>query len=62
MLCVYIFLFIISQIVEKAMPMFILQRTLYEARERPAKDYSWIAFVLANNLVGLALDSVSQYL
>ena len=29
------------------MPRFVTQRTLYEARERPSKMYSWLAFVLA---------------
>jgi ABC-type multidrug transport system permease subunit len=28
------------------MPQFVEQRTLYEARERPSKTYSWVAFLL----------------
>jgi len=33
------------------MPRFILQRDLYEARERPSKAYSWKAFLIANIVV-----------
>lgn len=35
----------------QAMPNFIKQRELYEARERPAKTYSWPTFIAANILV-----------
>lgn len=30
------------------MPRFVMQRSLYEVRERPSKAYSWIAFLIAN--------------
>lgn len=33
------------------MPRFVIQRSLYEVRERPSKAYSWIAFVFANLVV-----------
>lgn len=33
------------------MPLFVEQRALYEARERPSKAYSWVAFLLAQVLV-----------
>ncbi|KAJ5671108.1 hypothetical protein N7507_000235 [Penicillium longicatenatum] len=36
---------------QQIMPQFVTQRALYEARERPAKSYSWVAFMLANMLV-----------
>jgi ATP-binding cassette subfamily G (WHITE) protein 2 (PDR) len=32
---------------------FVVQRALYEARERPAKTYSWQAFMVAQILVEL---------
>jgi ATP-binding cassette, subfamily G (WHITE), member 2, PDR len=35
------------------MPHFVTQRALYEVRERPAKTYSWKAFMLSNILVEL---------
>lgn len=33
------------------MPRFVVQRTLYEARERPSRMYSWLAFVISNIIV-----------
>ena len=33
------------------MPKFVVQRSLYEVRERPSKAYSWSAFLIANVLV-----------
>jgi ATP-binding cassette subfamily G (WHITE) protein 2 (PDR) len=33
------------------MPKFVVQRSLYEVRERPSKAYSWGAFLIANVLV-----------
>ena len=56
---VFIFITIFAQVVEQIMPMFVSQRTLYEARERPSKSYSWVAFLLANITVELAWNSVS---
>lgn len=33
------------------MPKFVVQRSLYEVRERPSKAYSWSAFLIANVIV-----------
>jgi ATP-binding cassette, subfamily G (WHITE), member 2, PDR len=33
------------------MPRFVVQRSLYEVRERPSKSYSWGAFIFGNILV-----------
>lgn len=35
----------------RIMPKFVVQRSLYEVRERPSKAYSWAAFLIANILV-----------
>lgn len=50
------------------MPQFVMQRELYEARERPSKAFSWKAFMLSNlvvevpwNLVLAVLMFVSWY-
>ena len=40
-----------SQLVQQIMPLFVTQRSLYEARERPSKTYSWRAFLLSNMVV-----------
>lgn len=40
------------------MPRFVIQRSLYEVRERPSKSYSWIAFLIANITVELPYQIV----
>ncbi|KAK1711889.1 ABC-2 type transporter [Colletotrichum acutatum] len=52
---VFIFLTVFSQVVEQILPIFVSQRTMYEARERPSKAYSWKAFMFANILVEMAI-------
>ncbi|KAL2818975.1 ABC-2 type transporter-domain-containing protein [Aspergillus cavernicola] len=42
---------IFSTLVQQIMPKFVVQRSLYEVRERPSKAYSWAAFIIANILV-----------
>jgi len=42
---------IFTTLVQQIMPRFILQRDLYEVRERPSKAYSWRAFLIANIVV-----------
>lgn len=39
---------IFSTLVQQIMPRFVIQRSLYEVRERPSKAYSWVAFIIAN--------------
>lgn len=41
----------VNPMLQQIMPRFVLQRDLYEVRERPSKAYSWPAFLLANILV-----------
>lgn len=40
------------------MPRFVIQRSLYEVRERPSKAYSWVAFLIANITVELPYQLV----
>lgn len=40
-----------GQMAQQIMPHFVTQRSLYEARERPSKTYSWKAFIVSNILV-----------
>ncbi|KAK7055287.1 ABC-2 type transporter-domain-containing protein [Favolaschia claudopus] len=40
-------------LIQQIMPLFVEQRALYEARERPSKAYSWMAFLLAQIVVEL---------
>ncbi|KAK6216635.1 ABC-2 type transporter [Colletotrichum tabaci] len=55
---VFIFLAIFSQLVDQILPVFVSQRTMYEARERPSKSYSWVAFLGANMLVEAVWNSI----
>ena len=44
---------IFSVLVNQVMPKFVVQRSLYEVRERPSRVYSWKAFILSQMLVEL---------
>ncbi|OAL42986.1 ABC-2 type transporter [Pyrenochaeta sp. DS3sAY3a] len=55
---VFIFLTVFSQLVDQILPVFVSQRTMYEARERPSKTYSWMVFLGSNMLVEAAWNSV----
>ncbi|KAJ4260012.1 Multidrug resistance protein [Fusarium falciforme] len=57
---VMIFLTIFTQIVQQMLPDFVAQRTMYEARERPSKTYSWKAFLVSTILVEAAWNSVRK--
>lgn len=64
MFAIFQLLTVFGQIVQQSMPQFIIQRSLYEARERPSKVYSWKVFMLAQIIVELpwnALMAVIMY-
>ena len=42
-----------GNLVQQIMPHFVIQRALYEARERPSKTYSWKIFMASNIIVEL---------
>lgn len=56
---VFIFLFVVIQLIYQIMPLFVVQRTLYEARERQSKTYAWQTFVLSNIIIEMAWNAVS---
>ncbi|ETI20753.1 hypothetical protein G647_07095 [Cladophialophora carrionii CBS 160.54] len=45
---IFMLVTIFSTLVQQIMPRFVIQRSLYEVRERPSKAYSWVAFLVAN--------------
>lgn len=49
---------IFTTIVQQIMPRFIIQRSLYEVRERPSKAYSWAAFLIANIVVEIPYQTM----
>lgn len=55
---VFVFLFVVIQLIYQIMPMFVTQRTLYEARERQSKTYAWQTFLLSNIVIEMAWNSV----
>ncbi|EXJ78566.1 hypothetical protein A1O1_08967 [Capronia coronata CBS 617.96] len=55
---VFMLVSIFSTLVQQIMPRFVIQRSLYEVRERPSKAYSWIAFLVANIFVEIPYQIV----
>ncbi|VVT57142.1 uncharacterized protein SAPINGB_P005555 [Magnusiomyces paraingens] len=47
----FMFLMVFNTLTQQIMPHFVTQRSLYEARERPSKTYSWVAFMVSNLIV-----------
>lgn len=54
---VLVFLFTVISLILQVIPMFVIQRTLYEARERKCRTYHWAAFVLSNILTELVWNT-----
>lgn len=50
MFAIFELMSIVGQLVDQQFPHFVAQRSLYEARERPAKTYSWQVFMLSQIL------------
>lgn len=64
MFAIFNILTVFGQLVQQSMPQFVIQRDLYEARERPSKVYSWKVFMLAQIIVEIpwnALMAVIMY-
>jgi ATP-binding cassette, subfamily G (WHITE), member 2, PDR len=62
MFAVFMLFTIFGQLVQQIMPHFVTQRALYEARERPSKTYSWVAFMVSNIVVELPWNSLMAVL
>ena len=58
MFSMFMLLTIFGQLAQQIMPHFVIQRSLYEVRERPSKTYSWRAFMLSNIIVELPWNSL----
>lgn len=50
---------IFGQLIQQILPHFVVQRALYEVRERPSKTYSWQAFMLSNLFVELPWNALA---
>jgi ABC-type multidrug transport system permease subunit len=58
MFSIFMLMTIFGNLVQQIMPNFVTQRSLYEARERPSKAYSWKAFMIANIVVELPWNTL----
>lgn len=58
MFSIFQLLTVFGQIVQQSIPQFVIQRSLYEARERPSKVYSWKVFMLSQIIVELPWNSL----
>ncbi|KAK5995250.1 ZEB2-regulated ABC transporter 1 [Cladobotryum mycophilum] len=55
---------VFGQMIQQTMPQFVIQRSLYEVRERPSKVYGWKVFILSQIIVEIpwnALMSVIMF-
>ncbi|KAL1612757.1 Multidrug resistance protein [Paraconiothyrium brasiliense] len=55
---IFVFLFVVIQLLYQIMPNFVVQRTLYEARERQSKTYMWQVFLFSNIFVEMFWDLI----
>ncbi|KAK3381978.1 ABC-2 type transporter-domain-containing protein [Podospora didyma] len=53
MFAIFNLLTVFGQLVQQTMPHFVIQRSLYEVRERPSKVYGWKVFMLSQIIVEL---------
>jgi len=58
MFAIFMLFTIFGQLIQQLMPHFVVQRALYEVRERPAKTYSWKAFMLSNIIAEIPWQSL----
>ena len=58
MFAIFQILSVFGQMVQQTMPHFVIQRDLYEVRERPSKTYSWKVFMLSQIIVELPWNTL----
>ncbi|EXJ89900.1 ATPase [Capronia epimyces CBS 606.96] len=59
MFAIFMIMVILAFLVYQTMPNFVVQRDLYEVRERPSKTYAWPVFMAANIVVELAWNTLA---
>ncbi|KAF5011625.1 hypothetical protein FDECE_2288 [Fusarium decemcellulare] len=62
MFSIFNLLTIFGQICQQSIPQFVIQRSLYEARERPSKVYSWKVFMLSQFIAELPWNGLMSVL
>lgn len=56
---IFLLLILVQNLTPQFLPGFVAQRTIYEARERPSKVYSWMVFLTSTMLVEMALTTLT---
>ncbi|EFX00255.1 ABC transporter cdr4 [Grosmannia clavigera kw1407] len=62
MFALFQLLTVFGQMVQQTMPYFVIQRSLYEVRERPSKVYSWRVFMLSQIVAELPWNTLMAVL
>ena len=62
MFAIFNILTVFGQLCQQTMPYFVVQRSLYEVRERPSKVYGWKVFMLAQTLAELPWNTLMAVL
>ncbi|XDG06438.1 hypothetical protein ABKA04_006053 [Annulohypoxylon sp. FPYF3050] len=62
MFAIFNLLTVFGQLVQQTMPHFVVQRSLYEVRERPSKVYGWKVFMLSQIIVELPWNTLMAVL
>ncbi|KAI1451361.1 ABC-2 type transporter-domain-containing protein [Annulohypoxylon moriforme] len=62
MFAIFNLLTVFGQLVQQTMPHFVIQRSLYEVRERPSKVYGWKVFMLSQIIVELPWNTLMAVL
>jgi len=58
MFAIFNVLTVFGQLVQQTMPHFVIQRSLYEVRERPSKTYGWKIFMLSQIIVEIPWNTL----
>ena len=61
MFAIFNILTVFGQLVQQTMPHFVIQRSLYEVRERPSKVYDWKVFMLSQIIVELPWNTLMAF-
>ncbi|RYP54444.1 hypothetical protein DL768_000750 [Monosporascus sp. mg162] len=62
MFAIFNILTVFGQLCQQTMPYFVVQRSLYEVRERPSKVYGWKVFMLAQTFAEIPWNSLMAVL
>lgn len=62
MFAIFEMMSVVGQLVDQQIPILVSQRALYEVRERPAKTYSWIIFMVSQIISEIPWNTLASVL